>query len=265
MTPTTESISAIDFSENPERFRFIAACSFCENEPAVDTARAVLTYGGGEDCDTPTFSSSKQEVEFIKTESFELLLKFGKSSFLRKHESSPFKTFWIPAYAGMTKWGYFQSSQTVLEGKLLMEASSASFTSFLINRSKGVQEGDTYGTIIEQDEIELLRSFVEGQAASRPVVVPLSREAEAFCGCQGIRQYVNVASDLINQCFSNIQNVESEILQDPDAEDQFLVIHLEVKGEIEAVLDMYDKYTEEWVSRVPWPERAKISLSYITI
>ena len=39
-------------------------------------------------------------------ESFELLLKFGKSSFLRKQESSLFKTFWIPAYAGMTKWGY---------------------------------------------------------------------------------------------------------------------------------------------------------------
>ena len=37
----------------------------------------------------------------------ELLLKFGKSSFLRKQESSSFKTFWIPAYAGMTKWGYF--------------------------------------------------------------------------------------------------------------------------------------------------------------
>jgi hypothetical protein len=41
------------------------------------------------------------------SESFELLLKSGKSSFLRKQESSPFKTFWIPAYAGMTKWGYF--------------------------------------------------------------------------------------------------------------------------------------------------------------
>jgi len=40
-------------------------------------------------------------------ESFELLLKFGKASFLRKQESSLFKTFWIPAYAGMTKWGYF--------------------------------------------------------------------------------------------------------------------------------------------------------------
>ena len=264
MTPTTKGISTIDFTESPEKFRFIAACSFCRNEPAGDTDLSVLTYGG-EDCDTPTFSSSKQEVAFIKTKSFELLLKSGKSSFLRKQESSPFKTFCIPVDAGMTKWDYFQSYQTVLEGKLLMEAYSAPLTSFLINRITGVQEGDTYKTIIKQDEIELLRSFVEGRAASRPVVVPLSREAEAFCGCQGIRKYVNVASDLINQCFSNIQNVESEILQDPDAEDQFLVIHLEVKGEIEAVLDMYDKYTEEWVSRVPWPERGKISLSYIVI
>jgi len=33
----------------------------------------------------------------MQNESFELLLKFGKSSFLRKQESSPFKTFWIPA------------------------------------------------------------------------------------------------------------------------------------------------------------------------
>jgi hypothetical protein len=40
-------------------------------------------------------------------ETFEFLPKLGKSSFLRKQESSLFKTFWIPACAGMTKWGYF--------------------------------------------------------------------------------------------------------------------------------------------------------------
>jgi len=33
-------------------------------------------------------------------------VKFGKSSFLRKQESSLFNAFWIPAYAGMTEWGY---------------------------------------------------------------------------------------------------------------------------------------------------------------
>jgi hypothetical protein len=93
----------------------------------------------------------------------------------------------------------------------------------------------------------------------------LSREVEAFCSRQGIRKYVTVVSDLLNQCFSGIRGVNSEVLQDPETEDQLLVIHVEVKGEIEAVLDMYDKYTEEWVSRVPWPERSKISLSYIVI
>jgi hypothetical protein len=36
-------------------------------------------------------------------ESFELLRKPCKLSFLRKQESNPFKTFWIPAFAGMTK------------------------------------------------------------------------------------------------------------------------------------------------------------------
>jgi hypothetical protein len=219
MTPTTKGISIVDFTENPARFHFIAASGFYLNEPARDMDLSLLTYGG-EDCDTPTFALTQQELEFRKT---------------------------------------------VIEGKLLIKACSARVTSFLISRIKGVQEGDTYGTIIEQDEIELLRSFAEGRTVSRPVVVPLSHEAESFCNRQDIRKYVTVASDLINQCFSNIRGVDSEILQDPDAEDQFLVIHLEVKGEIEAVLDMYDKYTEEWVSRVPWPERGKIGLSYIVV
>jgi hypothetical protein len=53
-------------------------------------------------------SPERREIgPFLKYygESFELLLKFGKSSFLRipdqgpgqAQESSPFKTFWIPA------------------------------------------------------------------------------------------------------------------------------------------------------------------------
>jgi hypothetical protein len=44
-------------------------------------------------------------------ESFELPLKFCKSSFQRKPEPSPFKTFWTPAFAGVTTKVDFQSSQ----------------------------------------------------------------------------------------------------------------------------------------------------------
>lgn len=154
--------------------------------------------------------------------------------------------------------------KTSREGKFLSNVPSK-LLSFLNNRRQYVQDGDTYGTIIEQSDIEILRSFVAGGMAPLPLVVPLSPKADAFCNSQGISQYVKVASDLVYKCFSNIRSVVSELLQDPDTEEQLLVIHVEVQGEIEAVLDMYDKYTDEWVSKVPWPARAKISLSYIII
>jgi hypothetical protein len=50
-----------------------------------------------------------------RSESFEFLRKPCKLSFLRKQESSPFKTFWIPAFAGMTKWGtFFKGLEAIL-------------------------------------------------------------------------------------------------------------------------------------------------------
>ena len=56
---------------------------------------------------TELFTNRTVTEKWTVQESFELLLKFGKSSFLRKQESSLFKTFWIPAFAGMTKRGHF--------------------------------------------------------------------------------------------------------------------------------------------------------------
>ncbi|MFZ4439710.1 MAG: general secretion pathway protein GspK [Syntrophales bacterium] len=44
------------------------------------------------------------------SKTFEFLLKRGKSSYRRKPVSSFFETFWIPAFAGMTKRADFQSS-----------------------------------------------------------------------------------------------------------------------------------------------------------
>jgi len=62
-------------------------------------------------------------------ESFELLLKYGKSSLLRKQESSLFKAFWIPAYAGMTKWGYFSKVST----RKLANRRDMPFSKFLLD------------------------------------------------------------------------------------------------------------------------------------
>jgi hypothetical protein len=84
-------------------------CALCDIDPE-DPEFAPVDEGArgarkGERSSIPAFPRTP-----VLMESFELLLKLDKSSFLRKQESSPFKTFWIPAFAGMTKWGYFHSS-----------------------------------------------------------------------------------------------------------------------------------------------------------
>jgi len=47
----------------------------------------------------------------LNIETFEFLLKFGKSSYRRKPVSSLFKTFWTPAFAGVTIRVDFQRSR----------------------------------------------------------------------------------------------------------------------------------------------------------
>jgi len=48
---------------------------------------------------TPSYFPKDSNTYF---ETFEFLLKFAKSSFRRKPESSNFRMFWTPAFAGVT-------------------------------------------------------------------------------------------------------------------------------------------------------------------
>src|SRR3972149_1100143 len=87
--------------------------------------------------------------------------------------------------------------------------------------------------MLGSNDVEMLRSFVQGEHASHPIVVPLCREVENYCNRWSIRQYLDVASDILNKHFSNIRSVTSEVLHDPETGDQLLIIHLEVTGEAE--------------------------------
>jgi hypothetical protein len=65
---------------------------------------------------TATFDILKQDrydpANVRAEETFDFCLELVNSSFLRKQESSHFKTFWIPAFAGMTKKADLQISWT---------------------------------------------------------------------------------------------------------------------------------------------------------
>ena len=156
--------------------------------------------------------------------------------------------------------------KTPPKGRLFLKSFTALPPSFFINRMQVMLNKETSQAVIEQDDIEILKNYFKKRTSSDQFAdINLSREEKEFCNRNGIRQYIPVASELIKRHFSNIQRIDSEILHDPDTEEQWLVINVQVKGEIEDILNMYDKYTGEWVSSVPWPEREKICLSYIII
>jgi len=151
-----------------------------------------------------------------------------------------------------------------LECEILIKMPSIFPASFFIKRLYAILINETSQAIIEPDTIEQLQNYLkQKESFDRIVDIKLSRDEKEFCKHHGVLQYISVALGIIKRSFSNIRTIYTELLQDPDTDEQWLVVNVEVKGEIEDILDMYDKYTGEWVSRVPWPERGKISLSYI--
>jgi hypothetical protein len=138
--------------------------------------------------------------------------------------------------------------------------------SFFIKRLSAILINETSQAIIEPDAIEQLLNYLKQEESFDSITdIKLSGDEKEFCQRHGVLQYIPEALKIIKCSFSNINTIYTELLQDPDSNEQWLVINVEVKGEIEDILDMYDKYTGEWVSRVPWPQRGKIRLSYIII
>ncbi len=90
----------------------------------------------------------------------------------------------------------------------------------------------------------------------------ISPEILQFCSQNGILQSLPVAIDLIERHFPSNDKLDLYLEHDPETEEEWLVLDLTLRGEVDEVLDNYDKYTDHWVSSVPWPQRHKIRLVY---
>lgn len=143
-----------------------------------------------------------------------------------------------------------------------------------IGSQLNVGETFEYNMLPISDETEriaqTIRSWVcrpkpQGSEAIFQFVIhkkPVSQDILRFCSQEAILQYLFIAVDLIERCFSSVQKLELQREQDPDTEEEWLVFEVIIQGEVDDVLGDYDKYTDAWVSLVPWPERSKIRLSY---
>lgn len=92
--------------------------------------------------------------------------------------------------------------------------------------------------------------------------VLLSEQVLSFCSRWQLFNHFQHALRLAQHSFLGLKNIEVEIENDPEQEDEWLVIVVHVHGVIGDVLDMYDAYTRRFIQVVPWPTRDKIRLIY---
>ena len=79
---------------------------------------------------------------------------------------------------------------------------------------------------------------------------------------KGLSQFLHKAFDIIYQSFPLIRDVRLLQEQDPETDEEWILIDITVDGDIEEVLDSYDNYVKKWVSSVPSALRENIRLSY---
>jgi hypothetical protein len=137
-----------------------------------------------------------------------------------------------------------------------------------LNMSRAASEiRDPTSTSLDHDDLEALREYAVKLVSQKKSLCPieLSDDQISFCLTHGILDYVEKAEAIIGRNFRDDCHVYTEIMKDPDIDEEWLVINVEVQGSVEEVLDMYDKATEEWVAEIPWPERDKLVLSYTIV
>jgi len=90
----------------------------------------------------------------------------------------------------------------------------------------------------------------------------LMPEVSEFCFQKGISEYLETTLKVIKESFPPVRGLHLLKEQDPEAEEQWLLIDITVDGSIDDILEGYDHYVDQWVKSVPESVRKNIRLSY---
>lgn len=99
----------------------------------------------------------------------------------------------------------------------------------------------------------------------KPTKLPkadLNSQVIEFSSQRDISEYLETSLDIINRCFPLIRDLHILQEQDPETDQQWILIDIKVNADIDEILLNYDNYIDEWVSSVPEFARENIRLSY---
>lgn len=152
-----------------------------------------------------------------------------------------------------------ESSQSRDRSILVKQLSD--ITRFLVK-----EESQTTGIPIE----DIVYGFLKDWPPAEPIEFKasqfeLNEEIVAFSSKHGILAYIPEVLTLIENSFPLIEAMSVKIMEDPEVDEEWVSFEITIHGEVDEVLEGYDKYVTQFVSKVPWPECDKIRLSYFII
>ena len=159
---------------------------------------------------------------------------------------------------------------TITAANYLTNASSATATtSTCLSQLNPSECLDSRNITISRLGLRNVLWSIESSASSsnRPTHSParsvlITDEVLTFCSQQKIFNHFQHALQLAQQSFLGLKNITVKTENDPESDDEWILIVVQVHGEIGKILEMYDAYTRGLVRAVPWPARDRIRLIY---
>ena len=95
------------------------------------------------------------------------------------------------------------------------------------------------------------------------VHVELSKkDISDFCLKNNLLNYLRIAVDLIKDSFSKHKNISFSLEGDPETDEEWISLNIDVEGDIESIFEEYQNYNKNVIKNIPWPERDLIRLNY---
>ena len=221
-------------------------------------------------CDTEEMDSSRRLNDALSyTDAEQRIADALCSSFLIPEEEIPvwstsayakIRTL-APSLRSSKEYSLTRTSPIVSKLDAIWLISAAGFRGFVdINR---VHRNFFYD-ISSSDQVEdYLQFSFQGTGGIRQTSISrIPPKVLPFCTTEGILNYVSVATEIIEQSFQQIDKIGMAVEEDPETGERWLLLAIRVYGEVGEILEQYERYTEQWVASVPWPERDKIRLSF---
>ena len=71
---------------------------------------------------------------------------------------------------------------------------------------------------------------------------------------------LRLALDLMREYFPEIDEIDAELVHDPDTGEQWVALNVETPLSIAELLARDASFIGRWVAEAPWPERDKIAI-----